>query len=262
MNKELLRGSQLVGVLCLALVILCGPSAVAQEPAAAAAPEMVRVVTVHTHLGHSDAFEAGMKKLAALANKHGNQDLAFVGMLTSSPGSYDLVFPISSLNDIMKQEERGSAMWAEMGADMNKMFSAAQSVDEAVYRWRGDLSYQPESPRVPQGEAGFTRMITLRPHLQHAQAFEGVMKKASALRKKHGLNDGTSAWQKVLGANSPEYVVLIDAKDQADFYTHQAMAMKKMASDWQALMEESSGMLREIEYASSVPRPDLMASSE
>lgn len=257
MKKKLSSRSQLTGFLCL-VVLFASLPLMAQE-----APSMVRVVTVHTHLGHGQDFEAGMKKMSMLASKHGNRDLAFVGMSTSSPGSYDLVFPMANWNDIAEQEKRGNAMFTEMGEEMAAtMMKTAKSVDSAVYVWRGDLSYQPEKPRVADSKAGFTRSVTLRPHLAQGQAFEEVIKKASALRKKHGLMDAVGVWQQVLGADGPAFVVLIDAENEADFYAHQAKAMEKMGSDWQQLMQESSAMLRDIEYGSSVPRPDLMAGAE
>ncbi|REJ85075.1 MAG: hypothetical protein DWQ36_14425 [Acidobacteria bacterium] len=243
----------LVALLTVAALVLTAPMALAQEQ-----PPMVRVVTVHTHLGHGPAFEAGMKKIAAAAAKMEKQHLGFVGMLTSQPGSYDLVFPMTGYADIAEQEATTQKLFAELGAQTAEMTAAVKGIDSAIYGWRGDLSFQPEDPRVSQDQAAFTRIVTLRPHLQHQMAFEAVLKKTMETRKKHGINDSIGVWQQMIGPDGPAYVLLVDATSEADFYTNQAKAMEKMGADWAKLMDEVGPFLRGVEYATSVPRMDLM----
>lgn len=241
-------------VLFSLLLLALAPLALAQGD-----PPMVRVVTVHTDLAHSQDFEEGMKKLAKIAAKQENRDLAFVGSLVTQPGSYDLVFPLTSLEDIAKQEERGTKLFAEMGEAAGKMLAAAKSFDSSVYRWRSDLSFSPATPRVADSDTGYTRIVTLYPHPAKAAAVEALIKKGSEIRKKHGINDAIGAYQMILGADGPAYVLLIGAKNEADFYANQAKTMEKMSEDWGQLMAESGPLLRKVSYSSSVPRPDLMA---
>ena len=129
--------------------------------------------------------------------------------------------------------------------------------DWEMWAARPDLSYVPAKPRLSPEEQMFTRIVFLRPHPQHALAFEEVMKEAAALRKKHGIGDASMAWQLAAGADGPAYALLISGKNEADFYAHSEATLEKMGADWQALSAKGGPMLRELSYSSTVLRPDL-----
>ncbi|HVS13229.1 MAG TPA: hypothetical protein VMV46_04860 [Thermoanaerobaculia bacterium] len=241
-----------VSAFALIAILLAPPALPAQEP-----PPLAAVYTVHTHLGHAAEYEAGLAGLWKAFAKAGVDKPVFVSSSLSEPGDYTFVIGHSSWADLDAWDQKTGAAMASAADAMASLQKMTRSDDWSLWRSRPNLSYVPENPRVTEAEEGFTRVVFLRPHPEHAGAFEELMKEVVALRKKHALTDAAYAWQLWAGADGPAFAVLIPAKDEADFYTHQAQAMAKMGADWQALSAKAGSMLREISYGANRPRPDL-----
>ncbi len=228
------------------------PMALAQEP-----PAAVSVLTVHTKLGQQPQYETSLKDIWAAFKKAGLTKPIFVGSGVSEPGVYTFAVPLANLSDMDSVNATIGQAYASIPSVMQKINTSVNSWDQEVWLARADLSYTPATPRVPDPEQGFTRIVFLYPYPDQVQAFEGVMKEANALRKKYNLGDATAAYSLSIGSDGPAFAVLIGAKDEADFFVENAKALAKMAADWQPLMQKSGPMLRKIAYASEAARNDL-----
>lgn len=244
MSKRILAWLTLATLIAL-------PAAVAQDAG------MVRVLDVHVQLGHQQHYESLIPQLWDAFKKGGVSFPVFVSAGVSDVGTYTFVVPFNSFADLDAQEQAVSKAFAGAPGVMGELQAISTGQDQSIWAMRPELTYTPETPRLAMEEQRFTRIALLYPHPAKAQEFETVLKEAAEVRKKHGIADGTTVAQLVIGTDAPAYAVLIGAKDEADFHAQAAKSNEKMGADWQAIVAKGGPMLRKIEYSSMVERPDL-----
>lgn len=227
------------------------PVAFAQEAG------MVRVIAAHVQFGHQQHYESVIPRMWEAFEEAGVTGPIFVSSGVSEPDVYTFVVPVASFAQLDANQAATSKAFASAGDVVAEIQGMTTGVDQSIWAMRPDLGYAPETPRVAETEAGFTHATFLYPHPGKALAFEGIIKEASELRKKHGITDAVAVGQLVIGDGGPAYAVIIDAKDQADYYAHAAKVAEKMGEDWQALIAKAGPMLKGLENQSWTPRPDL-----
>lgn len=236
--------------LCLSLMVVA-PPLVAQDGG------MVRVIAAHVQFGHQQHYESVIPRMWEAFKEAGVANPVFVASGVSDPATYTFVVPAANFAALDSGQAAAAKAYASATDVVAEIQEMTTGVDQSIWAMRPDLGYTPETPRIAESEAGFTHGTFLYPHPGKAQAFEGIIKEASELRKKHGITDAVAVGQLVIGDGGPAYVVMTGAKDQADYYAHAAMTAEKMGEDWQALIAKAGPMLRGLENQSWAPRPDL-----
>ena len=233
-------------------VLIATPVALAQDP-----PQMVSVLTVHTKLGHQQHYEGLLADIWGAFRKAGLDVPIQVSSGVSAPGDYVFAVPISGLAQLDEVNAKVQSAYASIPKVMEEIQGTITHQDQSVWVARPDLSYSPSSARLSADEAAFTRVTFIYPHPEHALHFEGQLQKSAALRKKHGISDGTAVFQLVIGADAPAFAVLVNAKDEVDFAVAAAKTTEKLGAGWQAILQESGPMIRRLEYSTSAARPGL-----
>ena len=239
-------------ILAVAAALILTPLALAQDEA----PPMMAVTVVDVQLGHVPRFEAARKELWKGHEKVGVDWPVNVSQSMHDPGSYGIVTMIDSLGQMDERRPKMEAGWQAASGAMGTLMEAATTWESWVMRSHPELSYTPEDPRLSEDEAPYWHMTTLHVDPAQMDAFEAVVKEWGAMAAKHGMRDGYSVWTSVMG-DGPAYSVLMWAKDPADYWTQTMANEKKFGEDRLALMAKMGPMIRDIEYAYGMSRPDL-----
>jgi hypothetical protein len=234
-------------------VWLLAPVASAQD-----APAMVSVLTVHVELGSQESYEAGLGEIWKAFKAKGVGAQIFVSTSLEEPGAYAFAVPVASWAEFGTLNEKIGAAYASIPAAMQKVSATIRSWDQEMWIARPDLSYRPAKPRLQDSEMGFTRIALLYAHPDQEAALEQALGTALALRKKHSLGTGTEVYQLAMGSDGPAFAILLNGKDQADFYTQNAKETATMGAEWQDYLQKTGPTLRRVEFTSSLARPDLL----
>jgi len=245
MVKKLLAGSLLAA-------LMVAPGAFAQD-----APELVNVLTVRTKLGQQQEYEALLKDIWGAFKKAGVEQSIFVSSSASEPGAYTFVTPFSTWTEFGELNAKINQGFSSIPMVMQKMASTYTHTETEVWAARPDLSYTPANPRLVPDEGKYTRISFFYPHPDKALNFESVVQKFNALNEKHGNTSGSAVFQLAVGPDAPAYAVLIDGKDEADYFAEAAKFQQKTAAEAQAIIEGAGEILRRIEYEGTIPRLDL-----
>ncbi len=236
----------------LALTILAAPNVFAEE----AAPRYLNIFTAHVKLGHQAQYEAGIKNLWIALKEAGADFPVFASQSGDSPGDYNFVTALDSMADMDAQNavfnkigEQNPGVFAELGVHTT-------GNNTAIIALRPDLAYQPEEPRLAEGEAGFAYLTFLHTSAEHAQGVEDAIKAFSELSRKQGIRDGYGVSQNVTG-EGPVYVIRTLAKSQADYFAHVEMNDEKLGEEAVAIRAKVGPMLKELSFSWGFGRPDL-----
>jgi hypothetical protein len=245
-----MRGKVLIAVLCAVSVL--APVASAQD-----APSFVSVLSVHAKLGSQATYEAGLAELWKAFKTAGVSAPIFASTSVEEPGTYIFVLPVASWAEFGAQSEKVQRAYASIPAAMQKVDATVASWDQEMWVARPDLSYRPAKPRLPDSEMGFSRIAFLYAQPSQGAALEDALKKATAMRKKHDLGTFTEVYQLAMGSDGPAFAIVLGGKDQVDFYTQNAKEVATMGAEFQAYLQSTGALLRRVEFASSLLRPDL-----
>ena len=235
------------------LLVLISPIALAQE--AVGPPQMLSVFVAHTKIGHQVEYETAVKTITAALKETGSTFPVFVSQSLTNPGDYSFVSPISGFGDM-----------DNLGAAYNKAFAHTGPIaglgdtstgnTRQIIVLRPDLSYQPATARLADGEGRFGYITWLYVRPPNAPAVAEGIKKFAALNKKHGIKDGYNVYQSVTG-DGPVFIIRGLGKSRADYFTQAEMNAQKTGDEAAALRASIGPMLDRIEYTSGVGRPDL-----
>lgn len=238
----------------LTLLMLVSPIALAEE--AAAPPQYLNIFTAHVKLGHQAQFESNVKDLWAAMKETGADFPIFVNASASSPGDYNFVTFLDSMADLDTQRAAFNKAFAKLEPPPAGQEPPTTGNESQIIALRQDLSYQPENPRLAEGEAQFANIIYLYVNPPNAPAVAEAITSFVALNRKHGIGDGFGVSQNVTG-EGPVFGIRTLAKSQADFYAQAEKNQAKLGEEAVALRMKVGTMLKRIEYSSSIRRADL-----
>ena len=238
--------------LFLALTILVAPTVFSEE----AAPRYLNIFTAHVKLGHQAEYEAAVKNLWMALKEAGADFPVFASQSGNNPGDYNFVTPLGSMADMDAQNAVFNKAFAESPELVTELGTHTTGNNSNIIALRPDLSYQPEEPRLAEGEARFAYLTFLHTSAEHAQGVEEAIKAFGELSRKHGIRDGYGVSQNVTG-EGPLYVIRTLAKSQADYFAQVEMNDAKLGEEAVAIRAKVGPMLKELSFSWGFGRPDL-----
>ncbi|MHC4990598.1 MAG: hypothetical protein ACYTGC_06415 [Planctomycetota bacterium] len=148
----------------------------------------------------------------------------------------------------------GAEKWAELEARSDKCVDHRATFHVVQ---RADLSFQPESPAVPQDEVktivyGFYYVMPGK-----ERQLESVARRYAELYREHGLDNAWTIYQSVTGGDLPLYVVAHPARSTAEFHKRSEEIDELLGEAGKKLGEEAMACVRRIEIKDGYLRPDL-----
>lgn len=209
-----------------------------------------------------EQYEKATKDMIKELEKHGHDDenLHFSTVFGPEMG-YVFVIPIESIGASDQVMAAWQGVKESIGDRWQKLEDrASEAVDHrAAFHvvHRPDLSYAPEKPQTPRGEATFISY-----HFYYAipgkeREIEKVAQEFAKLYERKGLNDGWSVYQCITGDDLPLYVVAHPSSSQDAYYARKAEIAKAMGDDAQKLEKRAMSATRRLEQKVGWIRPDL-----
>ena len=248
----------LVGLLLFATVFISlSNSAFAQD-----APKD-QLWIVHEEVAKLDMipqYEKTSKEWSALMHE-GGLDLTFYA-LQRNDLHYYYVGKIANYADIdlmngKFQKAMANADKEKFSAMMEANNSSIKTTKEFVIRRSADASYDPETPRLKEGEARFVHWTFVHYKLEDSEKVMEVLKEWKALYEKNNYPDGYGIFFMGLGGDSNEFVVYEEAKSSVEFYRNNADKTKEMKTAEKELYGKLSPYLVSMKEYSGWIRPDL-----
>lgn len=129
-------------------------------------------------------------------------------------------------------------------------------ITSSVRRTRPELSYVPENPRVPIGEATFIRGIDIYLPVQRGGDAAAIIEQVRALYEQHDIRNTFFVTSSVTGSG-PDLRISVPARDAADFYTEDQRVRALLGEELLALLGEMATISQRVEYANLTIRRDL-----
>lgn len=259
-----MRIPQVVRHACLLFAAAVLPSALSL-----AAEEAPRLFVVHQEIADPSRiadYEATTKEFVAALGQH---------KISSFPLNFEVVqlddfsyFYVSPMTggyaDLGKIPQTFAEVAGKLGPEkfgdlMRRSGETYSSWNDLVILERGDLSYQPEKPRLKPEEHRAVRyeLYYLKPG-REAEA-EEVCRAWAAIAKAKGLANGFTVYQAVLGNDLPALAVVSFGRSELDLATEQEGLRKALGADIETLYKKTWPLVRRFDVKIGTLRPDLSA---
>lgn len=127
-----------------------------------------------------------------------------------------------------------------------------------LIRYKADLSYAPESPRLKQEEANFMYWPFCYVQPGKESEFEKICKEWVDLDKSVNRPNGWDTYVGDIGTDMPFYFWTARARSAADFWSQDEKYVKKVGEEkLMKLWSKTMALLRKFEYKTGWFRPDL-----
>lgn len=244
-------------VLLAAVFISFGNTALAQD-----APKD-QFWVVHEEIARVDMlqqYEKSAKEWNALMHE-GGLDLTFFAFLRNDMHYY-YVGKITNYADLdsinWKFHNAIEKIDKKKFASMMEADNASiKTIKEYVIRRSADLSYDPKTPRLKEGEAHFAHWNFIHYKLQDRDKVMGVLKEWKALYEKNNYPDGYGVFLIEFGGDLNELVVYDVAKSAEEYYKNEAAKPKEMKKKEQELFGKIIPYLVKVKEYTGWLRPDL-----
>ncbi|HJW94140.1 MAG TPA: hypothetical protein VJ901_11030 [Thermoanaerobaculia bacterium] len=208
-------------------------------------------------------YEGATKDLVkALGEKKLTSASFVVNTYMTSDFHYLYMTPIASWaqldtidNDWRELKEKiGAERWTDIQKRGN---GAMSSYDSAIIARRDELSYRPETPRLPEEREPFARLefYYLKPGAE--EQAEQVAKDYVTLFKEKKIADGFSIYTALSGHDLPVLVAVIPAQSPADFAAADERNTAALGDALRTLQGRAMSLTRRIERKDVWFRPDL-----
>ena len=230
------------------LVVMLATSAVLAQ-----GRPVIIVVDNHVTPGKEAQFEEARKEAISFFTEHDfpyNQ-LAF----RSDTNTYRFLATLDNWEDMNTTEQ-----WFQQAGfppSGGKLNDANNQVSMSIWRPRPNLTYIPDNPRIPQGEAGFVREVrfSLRPGTAPEAA--DVLEEMVAVNKRHNIRSVRIVWFQFSGSEGPVVSVFLLARDVVDSHTQGAKDTEMMGDEIRTLRQRLSGLATSREFVEWTIRQDL-----
>jgi len=233
-------------------------------PAAAAGqekqPELSLIGDFLVETSRVAEFEAGLKDLLALMEKHG---FPFsLGTSTTDDGHYYMVYPLKSYADVNSWHKAWEELGKKVGPDSLRALDGritAAVVDRVYQFWyyRPDISFLPEKERLKPEEIGYYTwdFVWLVPGKE--EEFEAVNKEWIALSAAKKARDPFLTCVGDMGTQMPVYLWIEYGKSAADYAATEEKFWKAMGEEGAALSKKTRALIRRMDSKTGQFRPDL-----
>ena len=247
----------------LATVLVCGVSIAALGTSSAEAQttesRLQQVTYMHISPGQTSTFE---QRYQARNRRMADGNVTFrtnVSVLEGQPTVYRAVTP--NLDNMGSLDARRAQMAAVAPAidgnvRTNEIRGIIDHFESEMRVTRPDLSYIPETRRIPSAEVRFVRDIDV--YLKAGTQAEAIaiFKQMTALFRRHNMQSPVFVTLGVMGSG-PNLRFSTGARDAADFYTENERVLEQMGDEYQALAGQMIPLTRQVEYVHRTLRRDL-----
>jgi hypothetical protein len=175
---------------------------------------------------------------------------------------YTYITPIRSFTDIESiyngfpalAKAEGEAKWGDL---MRRGGDAMEYVRESILLEDPGLSYTPEKPRLKPEEQAYlhVKLFYLKPGYETEG--DDLARQIADLFRQKKVELGYRLFKVVLGPEMPLLIVVIGAKDPADYATADKAHLEVLGAEGQALFQRVFAITRRFEQHGGWVRPDL-----
>ncbi len=129
-------------------------------------------------------------------------------------------------------------------------------IETSIQQPRPELSYTPNTPRVPEAEVGFYRGFTFYLKFGTANEAADIMQQIRALYEENSVENGFAVFSKVTGSG-PDFSVFFRARDAVDFYTENPRVFERLGASLRPLVTQLNALSHRTDSFNSARREDL-----
>jgi hypothetical protein len=244
-------------ILGLAVILGGWPAALAGQEKQ---PELSLIGDFLVDTSRVAEFEAGLKDLLALMEKHG---FSFsLGTSMTDDGHYYMVYPMKGYADLDSWHKAWEELGKKTGAEDLRAIDGRihAAVLERVYQfwyYRPDISFLPEKERLRPEEIGYYTwdFVWLNPGKE--KEFESVNKEWIALSAAKKARDPFMTCAGDLGTQMPVYLWIEYGKSAADYAAAEEKFWKAMGEEGAALSKKTRALIKKMDSKTGQFRPDL-----
>lgn len=209
------------------------------------------------------AYEQVTKEFVGLIQQHHEASPGFSFTAFSDPEFlYSYVSPVQDFAAIdaiysgfgTLAKAVGEAKWSDV---MKRGGEPITMIRESVLSEDPSLSYEPAEPRLKPEEVRYLHFDLYYIEPGREPEADALARDFAALFRKKGLHDGYRLTKVVMGPDMPLYIVIVDAKDPADFEAQDAAQRATLGAEGKALFERAFALSRRVERRGAWLRPDL-----
>ena len=168
-------------------------------------------------------------------------------------GIYTLEIPLSNMADLDRMRTQEAAMSA---GDSTLAREVIHHIDTSIQQQRPELSFTPNTPRVPEAEIGFYRGITFNLKFGPANEASEIFQQIRALYEENNVENEFGVFSKVTGSG-PDFSVFFPARDAVDFYTQNSLIFERLGSSLRPLVTQLNSLSHRTDSFNSTRREDL-----
>jgi hypothetical protein len=255
---------RLAAISAISITALLGLAAVplaAAEPAASP-----RYFMLHQEMARPamlQQYEDTSKEFVSILRQHhdANPGLSFTGV-AGDDYMYSFVGPLDGFAGIdvvnagfgAVAQAVGEAKWGDL---MRRGGQATEYIRESVLLEDPSLSYAPARPRLKPEEVRYLHFDLYYIQPGHEPDAEAVAREFAALFRRKNLDEGYRFLKVVLGPETPLYIVVVEAKDAADYASHDAAGRQVLGDEGKAQFQRAFAVTRRFETHGGWVRPDL-----
>ena len=211
---------------------------------------------IHINPGKTAEFEAANANRNARMAKAG---VAFATRVTVSdglPAVYRSLTPgLANSAALVTRQEQLDAMPPDQ-ANTARAREAIGHIESSLRRSRQDLSYVPDNPRVPIGEATFIREANLYLRFGTAGEAAEIIEAVGTLFKSNNVRSGFFVSAQVTGSG-PDLRISIPGRNAADAFAQNQRVIERLGDEYQALAARLGALCRRLEWVNRTIRRDL-----
>jgi hypothetical protein len=209
------------------------------------------------------AYEQVTKELVGLIQQHREASPGFSFTAFSDPEFlYSYVSPVQDFAAIdaiysgfgALTQAVGEARWNDV---MKRAGEPITMIRESILAEDPSLSYAPAEPRLKPEEVRYLHFDLYYIEPGREPEADALARDFAALFRKKGLRDGYRLTKVIMGPDMPLYIVIVDAKDPADFEAQDAALRETLGAEGKALFARAFALSRRFERRGAWLRPDL-----
>lgn len=204
--------------------------------------------------------EAAIKEMVAFSSKY-NFPYPWYAFKADDLHYY-YVFPMKNLAEIDNMfkawdEVKKKVPEEQLQAMLKNYWSTYEYSRWGMFRYRPDISYIPENPRlkVEEGDFIFVEFNYIQPGKK--KEYEDVLQEWLVLFKKKNLAEGVYVLEGDIGTDMPIYIYILSGKNYADFFNHFSEMWELLGEEANALFKRERSNHRKYEYKTGWFRPNL-----
>lgn len=168
-------------------------------------------------------------------------------------GIYRLTIPLSNMAALDEMRAQESSMGAGNPTPAREVI---HHIETSIQQPRPELSYTPNTPRVPKTEVGFYRGFTFYLKFGTANEAVDIMQRIGALYEENSVESGFAVFSKVTGSG-PDFSVFFPARDAVAFYTENPRIFERLGASLRSLVTQLNALSHRIDGFNSTKREDL-----